>query len=101
MKTLYEICDSISKVVDGLDRGAIDFSYDNLSAAMKVGHPADILGGMYFEMNEELFLDHDAKIERTRVETLLKDLKRFRRSFKVKELAPVIKALDAYLQETA
>lgn len=101
MKTLYEICEAITGVQNGLDNGEIDFDYDNLASAMKYGHPADILASMYFEMNEELFLDRDAKIDRSRVEILLKDLKRFRRSFKVKELAPVIKDLDAYLRETA
>lgn len=101
MKSLFEICEAITKVQNGLDSGEIDFNYDNLASAMKYGHPADILAGMYFELNEELFLDHEAKIARPRVENLLKDLKRFRRSFKVKELSSVIKDLDVYLQETA
>ena len=37
--------------------------------------------------------------DRQHLETLLKDLKRFKRAFKVKELAAPIKALTAHLSE--
>ena len=100
MKSLYDICEAIANVVTGLDCGDIDFNYDNLASAMKVGHPAEILDGMSFEMHEELFLNRDAVINRSRVEELTKDLKRFRRSFKVKEVSPIIKDLEQYLKET-
>jgi len=41
--TLYDICMKIAHIENGLADGSISFTYDHLMAAMKPGHPADIL----------------------------------------------------------
>lgn len=92
---LQEICNEVAAVIEGLEYGSIQFSYDKLACAMKVGHPADILGSVI----SEIFFDVQAGRvpEKEIVENVLKGLKRFKRSFKVKELSKPIKEMEAYL----
>ena len=93
--TLNDICQNLLIVEEGLDCGTIAFTYDNLSSAMKCGHPADIFGSVI----AEVFWDIQAgkEPEKTALENVLKGLKRFKRSFKVKELSKPIKDLEVYL----
>lgn len=97
MNTAQEICDRLSQIIDGMWRGTVIFTVDKLSSAMKCGHPADILD----EMVGSAYMDtaFGDSPDRQHLNTLLKDLKRFKRSFKVKELAEPIKALEALLSE--
>lgn len=92
---LNDICKELIAIEEGLDCGTITFTYDNLSSAMKCGHPADIFGSII----AEVFWDIQAgkEPERDKVDNVLKGLKRFKRSFKVKELSKPIKDLEAYL----
>lgn len=92
---LNDICQEILAIEEGLDCGNITFTYDNLSSAMKCGHPAEIFDSII----AEIFWDIQAGKEpdRDRLENVLKGLKRFKRSFKVKELSKPIKDLEAYL----
>lgn len=94
---LKEICNEVAAVIDGLEYGTIQFTYDKLACAMKIGHPADILG----EVISEIFFDvQDGKVpEPEKVESVMKGLKRFKRSFKVKELSKPIKEMEAYLSD--
>lgn len=95
--SLKEICDEIAAVIDGLEYGTIQFTYDKLACAMKIGHPADILGEV---ISEILFDVQDSKVpEPEKVESVMKGLKRFKRSFKVKELSKPIKEMEAYLSD--
>jgi hypothetical protein len=93
--TLNEICQELIAIEEGLDCGTITFTYDNLSSAMKCGHPADIFGSII----AEIFWDIQAgkEPERDKVNNVLKGLKRFKRSFKVKELSKPIKDIEVYL----
>lgn len=92
---LKDICQELIAIEEGLDCGTIEFTYDNLSSAMKCGHPADIFGSII----AEIFWDIQAgkEPERDKVDSVLKGLKRFKRSFKVKELSKPIKNLELYL----
>lgn len=92
---LKEICNEVAAVIEGLEYGSIQFTYDKLACAMKIGHPADILG----EVISEIFFDvQEGRVpEKDNVENVLKGLKRFKRSFKVKELSEPIKEMEAYL----
>lgn len=94
---LKDICLEILSISEGLEYGTIEFTYDNLACAMKIGHPAEILEGVL----SEIFFDvrDDRVPERDKVESVLKGLKRFKRSFKVKELSKPIKDLSTYLEE--
>lgn len=92
---LNDICQEILAVEEGLDCGTIEFTCDNLASAMKCGHPADIFDSII----AEVFWDIQAGQQpgKAKLENLLKGLKRFKRSFKVKELSKPIKDLTAYL----
>lgn len=92
---LNDICQEILAIEEGLDCGTITFTYDNLASAMKCGHPVEIFDNII----AEIFWDIQAgnEVERDKLENVLKGLKRFKRSFKVKELSKPIKDLEAYL----
>ena len=92
---IQDIIQEILAIEEGLDCGTITFTYDNLSSAMKCGHPADIFGSII----AEIFWDIQAgkEPEKAKLESVLKGLKRFKRSFKVKELSKPIKNLESYL----
>ena len=93
--TLSDICQEILAIEEGLDCGTIAFTYDNLASAMKCGHPAEIFDNII----AEVFWDIQAgkEPERSKLENVLKGLKRFKRSFKVKELSKPIKDMEVYL----
>lgn len=95
---LNEICQELLAIEEGLDCGTISFTFDNLASAMKCCHPVEIFDNII----QEVFWDIQAgKIpDRAKVEELLKGLKQFKRSFKVKELSKPIKDLTQYLAET-
>lgn len=94
---LSDICQEILAIEEGLDCGTIAFSYDNLASAMKCGHPVEIFDSII----AEVFWDIQAgkEPEKDKLENVLKGLKRFKRSFKVKELNKPIKDLNTYLSE--
>lgn len=94
---LSDICQEILAIEEGLDCGTIAFSYDNLASAMKCGHPVEIFDSII----AEVFWDIQAgkEPEKDKLENVLKGLKRFKRSFKVKELSKPIKDLSTYLSE--
>ena len=97
MEQLTEICRGVLAIMEGMMEGEISFTYDNLASAMKYGHPAeildDILQPVCFSLEDGILPDPKS------VEKLLKDLKRFKRSFKVKELTDSIKGLESYLKK--
>jgi hypothetical protein len=72
---------------------------EHLASAMKFGHPVEIFDSII----AEVFWDIQAgkQPEKNKLENLLKGLKRFKRSFKVKELSKPIKDLSAYISEPA
>jgi hypothetical protein len=94
---LNDICQDLIAVEEGLDCGTIEFTFDNLASAMKCGHPVEIFDSII----AEIFWDIQAGNEPTRdkLESVLKGLKRFKRSFKVKELSKPIKDMEAYLND--
>lgn len=94
---LKEICTEILEIGECLEYGTISFTYDKLASAMKMGHPAEFL----MEALDEIFLKVRDNIvpEKGEVESLLKALKRIKRSFKIKELSKPIKDLIAYLEQ--
>lgn len=94
---INDICQEIMAIEEGLDYGTIEFTYDTLASAMKCGHPVEILDNII----AEVFWDIQAgkEPERGKLENVLKGLKRFKRSFKVKELSKPIKDLESYLNK--
>ena len=99
MKTLYEICEDVIDIEEGLMLGTISFTYDNLMSAMKPGHPMEILDSIL----ATIFFDVQAGDEppREKIKETLKGFKGFVRVFKVKELNGPIKDLTEYLNSTA
>ena len=94
---LTDIFQEILAIEEGLDCGTIEFTCDKLSSAMKCGHPADIFSGIIGEVFWGIRAGQQP--EKAQLEELLKGLKRFKRSFKVKELSKPIKDLTTYLSE--
>ena len=96
MKTLYEICEEVVDIEEGLMFGTIPFSYDNLMSAMKPGHPMEILDSIL----ATIFFDVQAGKEppREKIEETLKEFRSFKNAFKVKELNKPIKDLTEYLK---
>lgn len=94
---LKEICTEILEIGECLEYGTISFTYDKLASAMKMGHPAEFL----MEALDEIFLKVRDNIvpEKGEIESLLKALRRIKRSFKIKELSKPIKDLTAYLEQ--
>ena len=92
---LNDICQEIIAIEEGLDCGTIAFTYDNLSSAMKCGHPVEIFDSIIAEVFWDIQAGKDP--EKSKLENLLKGLKRFKRSFKVKELSKPIKDMEVYL----
>ena len=92
---LKDICQELIAIEEGLDCGTIAFTYDNLSSAMKCGHPVEIFDSIIAEVFWDIQASKES--EKAKLESLLKGLKRFKRSFKVKELSKPIKDLEAYL----
>ena len=95
--TLYEICQEIGQIEEGLMYGQINFTYDNLMCAMKPGHPAEILDDVLSIIGWDVFAGKDVPLEK--VEETLKELKLYRKTFQVKELAAPIKHLGKYIKE--
>lgn len=98
MKSLFEICEDVINIEEGLMYETISFSYDNLMSAMKPGHPMDILDSML----TTIFFDVQAGKEppREKIEETIKDFKSFKKAFKVKEMDQPIKDLTNYLNQT-
>lgn len=98
MKTLFEICENVIEIEEGLMYGMIDFAYDNLMSAMKPGHPMEILDSIL----ATIFFDVQAGEEppREKIEETLKGFKAFKQTFKVSEMSQPIKDLTNYLKQT-
>ena len=94
---LNNICQEILAIEEGLDCGTITFTYDNLASAMKCGHPVEIFDNIIAEVFWDI--QSGKEPERGKLENLLKGLKRYKRSFKVKELSKPIKDIEAYLNK--
>ena len=92
---LNDICQEILTIEEGLDCGTIAFTYYNLSSAMKCGHPVEVLDNIIAEIFWDLQAGNEP--EKVKLENVLKGLKRFKRSFKVKELSKPIKDIEVYL----
>lgn len=93
--TLSEICEKVIAIEDGLLNGEISFVYDNLMSAIKGGHPMEILD----DILANIFWDVQAgKIPPEKaLKKTLKEMKSFRRAFKVRELSEPIKLLEEYI----
>ncbi len=97
MKTLFEICEDVVDIEEGLMYGTIGFSYDNLMSAMKPGHPMEILDGILATIFWDVQVGNEPP--RENIEQTIKDFKAFKKAFKVKELNRPIKDLEAYLKQ--
>ena len=92
---LTEIMNELTVIKEGLDCGTINFTVDKLASAMKYGHPVEFFDSIIGEVF--WIMQGGVTPEREKVEELLKGLKRFKRTFKVKELGKPIKELESYL----
>ena len=93
------ICMEILAIAEGMEEGTVSFTYDNLSSAMKMGHPAEFLMGALDEVFDEI--QNETIPTKGKADAHLKSLKRFQRSFKIKELSKPIKDLTNYLGQMA
>ena len=92
-----EICLEVLAIAEELEYGNISFTYGKLSSAMKAGHPAEFV----MESLDDLFVEikDDIKPSKEKVDKLIKNLKRIKQSFKIKELSDPIKKLTEYLDQ--
>ena len=95
--TLYDICQEVAEIEEGLLYGKIQFEYDNLMCAMKPGHPGDLLDDVLSEIGWDAFEGKPVELER--VKEWVKDLKSFKSAFKIKELSKPIKHAQEYIRE--
>ena len=95
--TFKDICMGVLEIAEGMEYGTISFTYDKLASAMKMGHPAEFL----MECLDDVFIEVRDGIapKREQVDKLLKNLKRVKRNFKIKELSKPIKELTNYLEQ--
>ena len=93
--TLLDICQKVIEIEGGLLNGEISFVYDNLMSAMKGGHPMEILD----DILANIFWDVQAGREPSEkaLKKTLKELKSFKRAFKIKEVLEPIKMLEEYI----
>ena len=98
-KSLYEIITEIAEIEEGLAYGEIAWSYvpDKLDMALGMGHPADILDDVFCDVGNQLLSNPDAKVTKTELKNLLKNLKAYSEGFSVSELNEPIKDLRAYI----
>ena len=95
--TLRDICEKIVDIEEGLMYGQINFQYDALMSAMKPGHPMEILDQILAEIYFTVMSGEEPS--KGELENVIKNLKDFKKCFKVKELQPIIKQLNEYLSQ--
>lgn len=101
MREICDVCGKIAHIVSGLASGTVDFVYDNFVQEGDKTHPAQILDDIFCGIGDTLYEDPDAFISTEAMKTMLRELKRFRRCFRVAELMQPISQLEAYLNSTA
>ena len=95
--TLHEICSEIMQIEKGLLNGEIEFRYDNLMSALKVGHPAEILDDILAEIGWRVFDGKD--VELNRVKAWVEKLESFSEDFEIEELSAPIEHCKQYIKE--
>jgi hypothetical protein len=85
----------IAEIEENLAYGAIDFHYSKVMAALKPGHPADILDEILSIIGWDVFAGKTPEAEK--IEQVLKELKGFKEEFRIKEVQKPIAALEEYL----
>lgn len=95
--TLEDICEKIIDVEEGLMLGTISFSYDNLMASMKLGHPMEILDSILAQIYFDVINGRTPDLGK--VQSVHKQLITFKTCFNVKQLEKPIKEMGNYIQE--
>ena len=95
--TLYDICQEVGELEEGLFYGHINFEYDTLMCAMKPGHPGELLDDVLAEIGWDVFAGREVELDR--VKEWVKSLKQFKSAFKIKELAVPIRHAEEYIKE--
>jgi len=97
MNSLYDICEMVIDVEEGLMTGEIPFVYDNLMSAMKPGHPMEILDNILAEIFWDVQAGNEPPLEK--VIHVRDQMKAFKNAFKVNKLNAAIKEMTAYIEE--
>lgn len=97
MRQLCVVCGELQEIVCGLERGSVEFVYDNFVQEGSLYHPADILEDILCDVADVLYENPDAYISDSRLEIMLKKLKAFRRCFRISELLEPIGQLESCL----
>ena len=93
---LDQICSDIAGVGMGLMEGTVSFSYDNLMSAMKCGHPCEILDEIFQDVYFSVVQRKEPSM--SKLEKTLRDLKKFKKAFEIKELDEPLKELAEYIK---
>ena len=93
--SLIDILQEVLDIEEGMIDGVVSFTCDNLSSAMRYEHPIVILDSIISETFWAL--QEGKEPEKEKLDQVRKSLKRFQRSYKVKELSKPIKDLELYL----
>ena len=93
--TLYEICTEISMVEEKLIDGEIEFTYDNLAQAMKMGHPADILDDILSHIGWDVQKGDEPS--QKKIKETIRGLEKFQRTYNV-DLQLPIKELKSFVK---
>ncbi len=94
---LKQICSDLAGVEMDLMNGEIDFSYDNLMAAMKSGHPCEIMDGILAPIYYPTISGQEPPM--STMEKTYKELKSFADAFKIKEMEKPLNDLHEYIKE--
>ena len=94
---LYDICQKIANIEEGMFNGSIEFSCDDrLMFVLKI-HPAEALDAILSPVGFPVFAGQDVSIED--VEEMKEDLIGFMEDLEVTELEEVINDLETYIKE--
>ncbi len=99
IKKLDSICRNLADIEIGLMNGEIEFVYDNLSSAMKAGHPSEIMDGILSTIYYPTIQGRELPLERLR--STLRELKEFAERFQIKEMDEPLKELAAYIRQSS
>ena len=95
IKKLDQIVSALAGVEMDLMNGMINFSIDNLSSAMKPGHPCEIMDQLLSPIYYPVVSGKEPPIET--MEIALDNLKGFMNAFKIKEMKKPLQELAEYI----
>ena len=96
IKKLDQIVSDLASVEMDLMNGFIEFNYDPLMDAMKMGHPCEIMDGILSKIYYPTISGVEPPMET--MESTLNDLQGFLENLQIKEMEKPLKELSDYIE---